>query len=43
MISRWREVAVHLVDLDVGVGADQLPRDYLELDAEWIAQHRPDW
>lgn len=43
VVSRGREVAVHLVDLDVGVDPDQLPRDYLDFDAEWIAQHRPDW
>jgi maleylpyruvate isomerase len=43
VISRWREIAAHLVDLDVGVAPDQLPRDYLDDDAAWIAQHRPDW
>jgi len=30
MFSRWREVEVHLVDLDVGYGWDQWPRDLID-------------
>jgi maleylpyruvate isomerase len=40
VLSRWREISVHLVDLDVGVGPDQLAADYRERDAEWLAEHR---
>ncbi len=43
VLSRWREVSVHLVDLDVGVDAAQLPADYLTHDAAWIARYRPGW
>lgn len=40
VMSRWRELLVHLVDLDAGVGADELPADYVARDAEWLAQYR---
>ena len=43
VMSRWRELLVHLVDLDVGVMPDQLPADYLARDADWLKQHRPTW
>ena len=38
--SRWREILVHLVDLDVGFGPDQLPANYLKRDADWLLEHR---
>ena len=37
---RRRELLVHLVDLDVGVEPRDLPADYLEADATWLAEHR---
>jgi maleylpyruvate isomerase len=40
VLSRWREILVHLVDLDVGFGARDLPADYAARDAEWLAEHR---
>ena len=40
---RRREILVHLVDLDVGVHARDLPSDYLERDDEWLRENRPDW
>jgi maleylpyruvate isomerase len=43
VMSRWRELLVHLVDLDVGVRPNQLPTDYLTRDADWLEQHRPAW
>lgn len=43
VISRWRELLVHLVDLGVGVMPDQLPADYLTRDADWLKQYRPTW
>ena len=33
MFARWREVEVHLVDLDVGYGWDRWPRDLVD---EWL-------
>ena len=41
--ARRREILVHLVDLDVGVTAGDLPYDYLTEDKAWIAEYRPDW
>jgi maleylpyruvate isomerase len=41
--ARRRELLVHLVDLDIGVGPADLPRDYLDEDAEWLAEFRPSW
>jgi maleylpyruvate isomerase len=41
--SRWRELSVHLVDLDVGVDAGQLPQDFRTADATWIVQYRAEW
>jgi maleylpyruvate isomerase len=38
--QRWREIAVHLVDLDIGVERSQLPADYVARDAEWLAENR---
>ena len=43
VLARRREVSVHLVDLDVGVEPSGLPAGYLERDAPWVAQFRPDW
>ena len=44
VLWRWREVLVHLVDLDVGFDPDQLPDDYRERDAVWLAEHvRESW
>ena len=40
---RRRELLVHLVDLDLGVESSDLPRDYLDADAGWLAEFRPDW
>jgi len=40
---RRRELLVHLVDLDLGVEPSDLPRDYLDADATWLAEFRPDW
>ena len=40
---RRRELLVHLVDLDVGVEPADLPRDYLDADASWLAEFRSDW
>jgi hypothetical protein len=40
---RRRELLVHLVDLDVGVAPRDLPADFLDDDAAWLAQHRPGW
>jgi maleylpyruvate isomerase len=37
---RRRELLVHLVDLDVGVEPRDLPADFLEADAAWLAEHR---
>lgn len=42
-LARRREISVHLVDLDVGVDRSGLPAGYLERDAPWLAQFRPDW
>jgi maleylpyruvate isomerase len=41
--ARRREILVHLVDLDVGVAPDDLPRDYLTADQEWLSEFRPSW
>jgi maleylpyruvate isomerase len=43
VMSRRRELLVHLVDLDVGVTPAQLPADYLARDHDWLLQHRPTW
>jgi len=40
---RRRELLVHLVDLDIGVEPADLPHDYLDVDAEWLAEFRPEW
>ncbi|MGZ4800678.1 MAG: maleylpyruvate isomerase N-terminal domain-containing protein [Acidimicrobiia bacterium] len=40
VMSRWREILVHLVDLDVGVGTAQLPAGYVERDKAWLAEYR---
>ncbi len=40
VFSRWREILVHLVDLDVGVTPGLLPADYIERDEGWLAEHR---
>jgi maleylpyruvate isomerase len=41
--SRRRELLVHLVDLDLGVGPGDLPADYLVDDRAWIGEFRPEW
>lgn len=41
--SRRRELLVHLVDLDVGVGPRDLPAEYLAADRSWIDEYRPEW
>ena len=41
--SRRRELLVHLVDLDVGVGPGDLPSDYRVADHDWIEEFRPEW
>ena len=38
--TRRREILVHLVDLDLGFGPADLPADYLEFDAGFVAEHR---
>jgi maleylpyruvate isomerase len=43
VLSRWREILVHLVDLDVGYEPSQLPADYLLRDHDWLAEHRGTW
>ena len=40
VLQRWREVIVHLVDLDIGVERSHLPADYVARDAEWLADNR---
>jgi maleylpyruvate isomerase len=40
VLSRWRELSVHLVDLDVGFRPGRLPPEYRERDAAWLADHR---
>ena len=40
VMSRWRELLVHVVDLDVGVTPTELPADYRARDAEWLAEFR---
>jgi hypothetical protein len=41
--SRWREIVVHHVDLDVGFDPADLPADYRARDADWLAEFRPGW
>jgi maleylpyruvate isomerase len=41
--ARRREILVHLVDLDVGVGPADLPDDYLRDDARFLREYRPGW
>ena len=41
--ARRRELLVHVVDLDVGVTAGDLPADYLDDDRDWLAEFRPEW
>jgi len=38
--GRRRELLVHLVDLDLGVGPADLPDDFLTGDAEWLRDNR---
>jgi maleylpyruvate isomerase len=38
--GRRRELLVHLVDLDVGVGPADLPDDFLTGDADWLRDNR---
>jgi maleylpyruvate isomerase len=40
VLQRWREIIVHLVDLDIGVDRAQLPAEYVVRDAEWLAENR---
>jgi maleylpyruvate isomerase len=43
VLSRWREILVHLVDLDVGFEPAQLPVEYVVRDREWLAARRGTW
>ena len=38
--ARRREILVHLVDLDVGVGVEALPADYVAVDLDWLRRYR---
>jgi len=38
--ARRRELLVHLVDLDAGFGAADLPADYVDADREWLREFR---
>jgi len=40
VLSRCRELLVHLVDLDLGVTPADLPAEYVELDLEWLREQR---
>ena len=40
VLSRCRELLVHLVDLDLGVSPADLPTEYVELDREWLREQR---
>jgi len=40
VLSRCREVLVHLVDLDLGYSPADLPVEYVELDREWLREQR---
>jgi maleylpyruvate isomerase len=40
VLSRWREILVHLVDLDVGVAPSALPPEYVARDEGWLAEFR---
>jgi maleylpyruvate isomerase len=40
VLSRCRELLVHLVDLDLGFGPADLPAEYVELDADWLREQR---
>ncbi len=44
VLWRWRELWVHLVDLDIGFGPELLPSDYRRRDAVWLTAHvRETW
>jgi maleylpyruvate isomerase len=43
VLSRWRELMVHGVDLEMGLVPESLPGDYLARDAAWLRDHRPSW
>ena len=43
VLSRWREILVHLVDLDVGFEPAQLPVEYVARDREWLVARRGTW
>ena len=40
VVSRCRELFVHMVDLDLGVTPSDLPAEYIELDGEWLREQR---
>ncbi|HZJ28041.1 MAG TPA: maleylpyruvate isomerase N-terminal domain-containing protein [Acidimicrobiia bacterium] len=42
-LARWREIVVHHVDLDAGLEPEDVPADYHDADADWLAEYRPDW
>lgn len=42
MFARWREVEVHLVDLDVGYGWDRWPRDLVDVWLPEVLTNLPD-
>ena len=42
VMARWREIAVHHIDLDVGFGPADLSADYVDADGVWLSENR-DW
>jgi maleylpyruvate isomerase len=40
VLSRCRELFVHMVDLDLGVTPSDLPSEYVELDRDWLREQR---
>jgi maleylpyruvate isomerase len=40
VLSRCRELFVHMVDLDLGVTPSDLPAEYVELDRDWLRDQR---
>jgi maleylpyruvate isomerase len=40
VLSRCRELLVHLVDLDLGFTPADLPAEYVALDGEWLREQR---
>jgi maleylpyruvate isomerase len=40
VLSRCRELLVHLVDLELGYSPADLPAEYVELDGDWLREQR---